>query len=105
MAKIRDRAAKLFDTGFQELITPDLIKVAYVLGIAAYVVFVVVLVVGGFGESIGAGVLMLVLSPLIFALGFLAIRVCLEVLIVFFRLEGHLRELSRIAQKQPHSES
>ena len=40
MAKIRNRAARLLDTGFQELITPDLIKVAYILGVVAYAVFV-----------------------------------------------------------------
>jgi len=105
MAKIRNRAAKLLDTGFQELITPDLIKVAYVLGVVACIVLVVAQIVGGFAESVGGGVLMLLLSPLIFALGLLAIRVSLEVLIVFFRLERHLRELSRIAQQQPHNES
>ena len=104
MANIRTRAAKLFDTGFQELITPEVIKLVYILAIAAYAVFVVVLVVAGFVESVGGGVLMLLLSPLLVALGFLAIRVCLEVLIVFFRLERHLRELSRIGQQQPHSE-
>jgi len=104
MAHIRNRAAKLLDTGFQELIAPELIKVVYILGVVAYAVFVVVLVVGAFEESIGAGVLMLLLSPLHFALGFLAIRVCLEVLIVLFRMERHLGELSRIAQQQPHGE-
>ena len=104
MAQIRKHATKLLDTGFHDLITPDLIKVVYILGVVAYAVFVIVLVVGGFEESMGAGILMLVLSPLHFGLGFLTIRVCLEVLIVLFRMERHLRELSRIAQQQPHNE-
>ena len=104
MAKPRSRLTTFFDANFREMITPQIISLIYILAIVGSVAFVIVQIVAGFGRSNGTGVVMLLMSPLILAFGLLGIRICMELLIVVFRVERHLRELSRIAQQQPHTD-
>ena len=104
LAQSRSRLATLFDTRFADLVTPQIVALMYILAIVGDIMFVTMHVVVGFSQSTGAGVLMLLLSPLVFAIGLLAIRIGLELIIVVFRVERHLSELSRIARQQPHTD-
>ncbi|MBN2207675.1 MAG: DUF4282 domain-containing protein [Candidatus Coatesbacteria bacterium] len=86
----------LFDISFSELITIRVIKVLFALAIAVAAVVVGTQIVGGFMYSAGVGVLVLLISPIIFTLYVIAVRIWLEVVIVIFRISD---DVKRIADK------
>ena len=89
--------ASLFDTSFDELITPRIIKVLYILFMIAIGLFALLFVVSAFAQDTAFGVLTLfVLAPLGGLLYLIMARVYLELIIVIFKI----RELAeRIAAK------
>ena len=87
----------LFDISFSELITTRVIKVLFVLGIICAAVLLLTQIIGAFMYSVGIGVLVLLLSPIVFTLYVIVARIYLEVLIVIFRIAD---DVKRIADKQ-----
>jgi fatty acid desaturase len=87
----------LFDISFSELITTRVIKVLFVLAIIGAAVLVVTQIIGAFLYSVGVGVLVLLISPLVFTLYVTVARIYLEVLIVIFRISD---DVKRIADKE-----
>ena len=86
----------LFDMSFTEFVTTRLIKVIFVIGIIGAGLLTLVLLAGGFRAGFGKGVLMLILSPVIFLLYTLLVRVWCEMIIAIFRVAentGRLVEL------------
>jgi uncharacterized protein DUF4282 len=80
--------ASLFDTSFDELITPRIIKVLYILFMIVLGLFALVFVISAFSQSSGLGALTLfVLAPLGFLLYLIMIRVYLELVIVLFKIK------------------
>jgi hypothetical protein len=84
----------LFDFSFTAFVTPKIIKILYVLATILVSLWTLVLILAAFNESSGFGVLMLVIGgPLFFLLAIVYARVFLELVIVFFRINGNVQEL------------
>ncbi len=91
----------LFDFSFTEFITTRVIKVLYALAVVFCALAALVMIIGGFSRSPGAGILSLILSPVVFLFYVLMVRVWLEVIIILFRIAEHTRTLA----EKPRTES
>jgi uncharacterized membrane protein len=89
--------ASLLDRSFSQFITPKLVKILFVLGIIASVIYPIIFIVSGFRGSVSAGILMLILSPLFFLLMVIILRVYLELILIMFRIEENTRGLRKEA--------
>lgn len=76
----------LFDFSFTEFITVKIIKVLYIIGIVMAGLGALAFLIGGFTKGFVAGVVMLIVSPLVFLLYVILIRMWLEVILVLFRI-------------------
>jgi hypothetical protein len=87
----------LFDPSFDELITPRVIKVLYILFMIAIGLFALLFVISAFAQDTAFGVVTLfVLAPLGGLLYLILARVYLELIIVIFRIRD---AADRIAAK------
>lgn len=84
---------------FDDFVTPNVITIIYVLGVIAISLFSLFILLGGglmgaMGDSGGFGFLIgLVTAVLVFVLGNLLLRVYCEILIVIFKIHGHLKSI------------
>ncbi|WP_344870209.1 DUF4282 domain-containing protein, partial [Gordonia hankookensis] len=78
--------AALFDFGFNSFVTPALVKVVYILGTIVLGLGVIVFIIAGFAESIGAGIVALILAPIIGLIYLAFLRVTLELYYAVVRL-------------------
>ncbi|MCB1069169.1 MAG: DUF4282 domain-containing protein [Verrucomicrobia bacterium] len=76
----------LFDLSFSEFVTTRVIKVLFIIGIVFAGFGALTLLVSGFSSGFGKGLLMLILSPLVFLLYVLGARIWCEIIIVVFRI-------------------
>lgn len=84
----------LFDYSFTSFVTPKIIKILYALATIVVALSTLVLVLAAFNNSSGAGILTLVIvAPLFFLISMIYARVLLELVIVFFRINGNVQEL------------
>jgi uncharacterized protein DUF4282 len=83
----------IFDLTFTEFITTRIIKLLFILGIIFAAIGTLLLIITGFSKGIGAGILALVLSPLIFLIYVLFARIWCEMVIVVFRIAEHTGRL------------
>jgi hypothetical protein len=83
----------IFDLSFTEFITIRIIKLLFILGIIFAAIGTLVLIVTGFSNGIGAGIVSLILSPLIFLVYVLLARVWCEMILVVFRIAEHTGRL------------
>ena len=86
----------LFDFSFSELITTRVIKFLFVLAVIGSAIASIFYIGAAFTHSTGLGVLVLIISPLIFIVYVTVARIWLEVLIVVFRIS---EDVKRIADK------
>jgi hypothetical protein len=84
----------LFDFSFSEFLTPKIIKILYALGLLLAAIGALVFIGAGFHRGAGVGVLFLIISPVVFLLSTLAVRVYMEILIVLFRIAGWVEEIA-----------
>ncbi len=84
----------LFDFSFSEFLTPKIINILYGVGLVLAAIGALVFIGAGFHRSMGAGIIFLIISPLVFLLYTLAARVYLEILIVMFRIAGWVEEIA-----------
>ena len=82
----------LFDLSFKSFVTPKVIQILFILELIVLAVFAIAMIAMGFAQSALAGVLTLLLSPLIFLIGVLIARIYLELVIVLFRIYETLRD-------------
>ncbi|MBM3188628.1 MAG: DUF4282 domain-containing protein [Chloroflexi bacterium] len=87
--------AALFDFSFSEFITTRIIKILYVVGMILAVLAALGLMVSGFTQSVGVGILFLILSPIVFLVYVIVFRVWLEFIIVVFRIAEHTEEIAK----------
>lgn len=82
----------LFDLSFETFVTPKIIQVIFMvlLGIAG--LWTLALITTAFSNGVAAGLLALVLSPVVFLVAVLFTRMYLELVIVLFRIYEVLRE-------------
>jgi len=86
--------ASLFDLSFTSFITTKLIKVLYVLGIVGAALWA--LGMAGTGVLQGGFSLILVLiSPVLFLIGVIYMRVMMELIMVLFRAAENVTEIAR----------
>ena len=96
--------AALFDLSFSELVTTKIIKVLYVLGLIGAGIYSLILLVMMVMSSLGLsqsnaamGILLLLLSlvvtPLIFLVFVIAVRVYMEMIIIMFRIADNTAEI------------
>ena len=84
----------LFDYSFSSFVTPRIIKILYVLATILIGLWTLFLVAAAFNASETAGVLTLfIVGPLFFIVSMLYARVILELVIVFFRINGNVQEI------------
>jgi len=84
----------LFDFSFSEFITIKLIKILYILGIIFSTIVAIIFIVSGFNISTGVGIIFLILSPIIFLLYVILIRIWLEIIIVIFKIAENTKQLA-----------
>ncbi|MDZ7860585.1 MAG: DUF4282 domain-containing protein [Candidatus Krumholzibacteriota bacterium] len=76
----------LFDLSFSEFVTTKIIKFLFIIAVIASAIGAIAVIAGGFAKSIALGILMLVLSPVIFLIYVIIARIYLEIVIVIFRI-------------------
>ena len=88
--------AALRDFSFCKFITTRVIKVLYGVGVILIGLSVIGMIITGFtGGSIATAVVKLILSPLIFLLAVIVLRVYLELILVVFRIEQNTQGLKK----------
>jgi len=95
----------LFDFSFTSFITSKIIRFLYgffvfLAGLGAFALIVI-----GFSDSGGVGILMLFLAPIGFLLAVVVARIYLEILIVVFRISEHVAEIAEQGRKSDSSVS
>ena len=87
--------AALFDFSFSEFITIKLIKILYVVGMIMAGIGALFMIGGGFRASFFAGLLALIISPIVFLLYVLVIRIWLELIIVLFKIADNTKIIAQ----------
>lgn len=88
----RGLIGSLFDLSFKAFVTPKVIQFLFILLLAGLALGVLGMIVAAFGIGAGTGILVLLLSPVIYVLGTLMTRIYLELIIVAFRIYETLRD-------------
>ena len=91
----------LFDLSFTEFVTTRVIKVLFVIGILFSALGTLAFVIAGFRSGGGAGLISLILSPLLFLLWVLLARIWCEIIIVVFRIAENTGRLAERSKAQP----
>lgn len=105
MSEEKGFIGSLFDLSFTEFVTTRMIKILFVLAIIGAAGVAVSMIIKGFASDIGTGVVMLVLSPLIFFCYILLARMWLELIIVIFRIAENTGRLVEQGKSDAGSES
>jgi hypothetical protein len=87
--------ATLFDFSFTEFITSKLVKLLFVIGIVFAVIGAIAFISAGFQAGAGWGILALLVSPVVFLIYVLLVRVYLEIIIVIFRIAEHVHLIAK----------
>lgn len=82
----------LFDFSFSEFITPKIIKFLYILFIILAVVQTIIIVTSAFAIKLLIGLLVLIVSPVIFSIMIILARLFLEIIMIIFRIEADLKK-------------
>lgn len=83
--------SSLFDLSFKTFITSKLISFLFGAGVIGGGIFGVVTIIGSFTRSVGTGMLMLIVTPLIYIAGIIVLRIWLELVMVIFKIEENTR--------------
>lgn len=84
----------LFNFSFSEFLTPKIIKILYAIGLVLAAIGALVFIGAGFHRGAGIGIIFLIISPVVFLLYALAVRIYLEILMVLFRIAGRVDEIA-----------
>jgi hypothetical protein len=84
----------LMDTRFDRLITPSLIRFLYVIAIVVLALGTLAVIIAGFTESAGTGVLLLILAPLGALIYLIVTRLWLELIVVAFKIREATEEVA-----------
>ncbi len=84
----------LFDFSFKEFVTIKIIKVIYGIGLFFAAIGALAVLVKGFQAGTLLGILALILTPVVFILYSILVRVYLEVIIVLFRISEDVKLLA-----------
>jgi hypothetical protein len=84
----------LFDFSFSTFITGKLIRILYALGLIVCGLTALSILFAAFSQGFMAGILGLVLAPVMFLFGAMYLRVILEVLMVIFRIAENVQVIA-----------
>ena len=84
----------LCDLSFTNFVTTKVIKFVYVIAVVLAAIGAIAAIGSGFANSVGNGILMLILSPLIFLLSVMVARIWLEIIIVVFKIAENTEKIS-----------
>jgi uncharacterized membrane protein len=90
----------LFDTSFSAMITVRIIQWLYVLALLGIGLMTLLFVVAAFADSASAGLIVLILSPLIFLISAVFARIYLEMAIVIFKIADNTAEMAASATRK-----
>lgn len=82
----------LMDTRFNSLITPSLVRVVYVIAMILIALGMLAMIIGGFADSAGTGILFLILAPIIALFYLIVTRLWLELVVVLFKIRDASEE-------------
>ncbi len=85
----------LFDFSFEHFVTPIIVKVVYVLAIAALGLTWLILLVAAFSQSAGGGLAVLILGPVGIVLYLCLIRMTLEFYLAVTRMSQDIHQRLR----------
>ena len=83
----------LFDFSFSEFIVPQIIKILYCIGILGAALSALWFIVGGFHGNVFTAILAIILSPVVFVIAVILVRVYLEVVMVLFRIANNTSKM------------
>jgi len=83
----------LFDMSFKRFITLDILKILYLLLIIIIGIAVLALMVAGFSNGFGFGILTLIVAPIVGFIYIVLIRIWLELIAVIFRIADNTSTL------------
>ena len=95
MDEIKGFLGCLFDVSFLQMITTKLVKIFYIFSIGLSSIIALGMIIGGFSKSAGTGFEMLILAPIVFLLLIIFSRICLELVIVAFKIADNTSYLVR----------
>lgn len=84
----------LFDFSFSELVTVIMVRILYIIGVIFSAFGTLYMIVSMFQASFLAGLFTLILSPLIFLIYVIILRVYLEILVVIFTIANQQKEMN-----------
>lgn len=84
--------SSLFDVRFSRYVTPSVVTVLYVLGMVAIGLTFIVYLITAFSLSTGAGIVTLLIGPVVALLALVWLRVTLEFYLAVVRLSGEFRD-------------
>lgn len=91
--------ASIFDMSFTAFVTPKIIKILYVLSMIAIGLGYLAFVLAAFSQSVGYGIVVLVIVGPLVSLFWLAwIRVLMEIAIVFFRIHESTADIAQVVR-------
>jgi hypothetical protein len=93
--------ALLTDLSFRRVGTPQLVKFLYVFTLVLSVIQVVLTILGGFARGPVAGLISLIVAPIVALFLICVIRVALEAAVSLYRSTGYLAELARAQRPTP----
>jgi len=85
----------LFDTRFDSLITPKLIRLLYMISMIVLAIGVVIAIIAGFVNDAGTGVITLILAPIVALIYLIVVRVYLELIIVIFKIREGVGDVAQ----------
>ena len=94
MNNTKSLLATLFDFSFTHFVTAKLVKLLFALGILGALIGAFQFIAGGFDKNAGWGVLAILVSPVVFLVFCLLVRVALEIIIVLFRIAESVQVLA-----------
>lgn len=84
----------LLDTRFDHLITPSMIRFLYVVAMIVLALGTLAAIIGGFAESAGTGILLLILAPIGALIYLIITRLWLELIVVAFKIREAAEEVA-----------
>jgi hypothetical protein len=90
----RGMLGTLFDFSFTHFVTAKLVKLLFAIGIVGAMIGGIRFIMGGFGMGAGWGVLAILVSPVVFVILVLLVRVAMEIIIVLFRIAECVQTLT-----------
>ncbi len=87
--------AKLFDFSFRDFITPTIVSILYGIFLILAGLGTIGFIISGFTISIIRGIIYLIVSPIVFLLYAILIRIFLEAMVALIRIAQNTSDLLR----------